>query len=332
VPLPAAGAGRERGRRLSWRSLSAAREDLLRELSPPILSAVGNEDTPSPLFHGCFDWHSAVHGVYSLYAIYDRTGEDLYLEAAAQHARPELVADELRYMSTAILEEENPYGFAWLLALVARQERVTGTRELRPLADFAAHRVGELVRGLDSDAASERVSNDRYGNLSWALLHLALWARHTQDDTLLELAQETVRRHLQSRAAEHASPLEAETGDVIEFMAPGLMRLAAIGTVLGADARRYLRAQLPAGFAVPPLTEPTTNHAAGVNFFRALALWHIYRATGAKRMRENVARLVLYQAGRADLWRESDYGHRHWIAQIGVRVIDDSYDDDADGR
>ena len=300
---------------------------MLRQLSPPILSAVGNEDTPSPLFHGCFDWHSAVHGVYSLYAIYDRTGEELYLEAAAQHVRPELVADELRYMSTAILDEENPYGFAWLLALVARQERVTGTRELRPLAAFAAEQVSGLTAGLDADAASARVANDAYGNLPWALLHLALWARHTQDGPLLELAQETARRHLQSEAAEGASPLEVDTGDVLEFMAPGLMRLAAIGGVLGAEARRYLRAQLPAGFDVPPLTQPTTIHAAGVNFFRALALWHVYRATGSKRIRENVARLVLYQVGRADLWRESDYDHRHWIAQIGVRVIDDSYAD-----
>src|SRR5262245_41728769 len=181
---------------MSWQTMARRREELLHTLAPPILSGVGNEDTPSPLFHGCFDWHSAVHGVYSLYAIYDRTGEDLYLEAAAQHAQPELVSDELRYMSTAILEEENPYGFAWLLALVARQEQVTRTRELRPLADFAAERVGGLVRGLDGDAASDRVANDRYGNLSWALLHLALWARHTQDGTLLELAQESVRRHL----------------------------------------------------------------------------------------------------------------------------------------
>lgn len=328
MPLPAAGACRERGRSLSWRRLSATREDLLRQLSPPILSAVGNEDTPSPLFHGCFDWHSAVHGLYSLYAIYDRTGEDLYLEAAAQHARPELVQDELRYMSTAIREEENPYGFAWVLALVAKQERVTGTRALRPLAAFAAEQVRGLAGGLDAAAAAAQVANDAYGNLSWALLHLALWARHTQDGPLLELVRETTRRNLQSAAGEQASPLDAERGDVLEFMAPGLMRLAAIGSVLGPEARRYLRAQIPAGFDVPPLTQPTTIHAAGVNFFRALALWHIWSATGLSRVRENVARLVLYQVGRTDLWRESDYDHRHWIAQIGVRVIDDSYDDE----
>jgi len=312
---------------VSWRRLSDAREDLLRELAPPILSAVGNEDTPSPLFHGCFDWHSAVHGVYSLYAIYDRTREDLYLEAARQHARPELVDDELHYMSTAVVEEENPYGFAWLLALVAKHECVTDTRELRPLADFAAERISGLVADLDSDAAAEQVANDAYGNLSWAVLHLALWARHADQGALLEVAQETVRRHLQSPAIERRCPIDAETGDALEFMAPGLMRLAAIGSVLGPESRPYIREQLPAGFDVPPLTEPTTIHAAGVNFFRALALVHLHRATGMARIRENAARLILYQVGRRDLWRDSDYAHRHWIAQIGVRAIDDSYDE-----
>jgi hypothetical protein len=267
-----------------------------------------------------------VHGVYSLYAIYDRTDEALYLEAATQHVRPELVQDELRYMSTAIRDEENPYGFAWLLALVAKHERVTGARELRPLAEFAAERIGELVAGLDDDAAAEHVADDAYGNLSWAMLHLALWARHTGNGALLELAQETVRRRLQSPEAERRCPIDAETGDAIEFMAPGLMRLAAIGSVLGPDSKPYVRRQLPAAFDVPPLTQPTTIHAAGVNFFRALALWHVYRATGMARIRENVARLVLYQVGRADLWRDSGYDHRHWIAQIGVRVLDDSYE------
>ena len=111
---------------MSWRAFVPAREDLLRTLSPSILSAVGRRDTPSPIFHGCFDWHSAVHGVYSLYAIYQRTGDELYLEAAEQHARVDLVAGELDYMRTAVRALENPYGFAWMLQLAIRQEDATG--------------------------------------------------------------------------------------------------------------------------------------------------------------------------------------------------------------
>jgi hypothetical protein len=309
---------------VSWRSLARRREELLHTLAPPILSAVGNQDTLSPIFHGCSDWHSAVHGVYSLYAIHRRTGDDLYLEAARQHARSELVVAELDYMRGEALEaEENPYGFAWVLALVRAQELATGTRELRPLADYARERVVALVTGLDAERGFELATCDRHPNLSWALMHLGLWARHEGNDELLEVARAAARRHLRDPRLDEALPAVSDAGDTDEFMAPALMRLAALGTILGDDVRK----RLPPHFEVAAVDSPTTVHAAGVGCFRAFALMHLHRATGLARLRENAAKLVLHQIERTNLWRSGDYDHRHWIAQIGVRVIDDSYDD-----
>jgi hypothetical protein len=308
---------------VSWETLAPRREELLHTLAPPILSALGNEDTPSPIFHGCSDWHSAVHGLYSLYAIHRRTGDDLYLEAALQHARPELVEPELEYMRGDELEAmENPYGFAWVLALVRAQELATGTNDLRPLADHALERILALVEGLDDERAFELATFDAHHNLSWAVIHLALWARYVDDHALLERTRETARRRLRGQRLDDALPVDADAGDVDEFMAPGLMRLAALGTVLGDDVRD----RLPPAFVVPPLANPATVHAGGVGFFRAFALMHLYRATDLAELRENAAALVLDQVARTDLWRSGDYDHRHWIAQIGVRVIDDSYD------
>jgi hypothetical protein len=311
---------------VSWRTFLARREDLLRTLSPPILSAVARRDTPSPIFHGCSDWHSAVHGVYALYAIYQRTGDELYLEAAEAQARPELVTAELEFMRSVVEEVENPYGYAWLLALAVREELATGARWLRPLADYAAGRIASLVSGLDAGTAHALVTTDRHRNLSFALIHLALWARHTGDGDLLDVAAAGARRWLLDPPVDAELPVAADAGETREFMAPGLMRLAAIGSVLGPG---HVRGLLPARYVVPPLTEPATVHAAGVNFFRAFALLHLSRALGAARLRDNAARLVLYQAGRPDLWRSAGYDRRHWVAQIGVRVIDDSYENGA---
>jgi len=311
---------------MTWMEFEQARVERLHTLAPVILSAVGNQDTPSPIFHGCFDWHSAVHGVYSLYAIYNRTGDELYLEAARQHARPELVAGELGYMRQAWLErEENPYGFAWMLVLVETQERATGGLELRPLADFAVERITARLADVDEESAFQSAVNDAYGNLSWALLHLARWARHAGDDDLLALARGIARRHLVGDRLDAALPLGSDAGATLEFMAPGLMRLAALGSVLGDDGREHIDRVLPADFTLPPFTTPTTIHGGGVNFFRAFALLHLYAATGRASLAEDVANVFAYQLGRTDLWRSGDYQHRHWIAQIGVRVIDDSY-------
>jgi hypothetical protein len=313
---------------MSWRTFEREREGMLHTLAPPILSAVGNHDTPSPIFHGCFDWHSAVHGVYSLYALYRRTRCDLYLEAARQHARPELVGAELDYMRSGELDEqENPYGFAWVLALVKAQEKATGCHELRALAELACDRIRTRVESLDADSAFDLATRDTHHNLSWALIHLALWARHAADGRLLAFTRDAARDRLQSERVDEALPVSSDAEDPLEFMAPALMRLAALGDVLGDEARVYVRRRLPPRFAVPSVTDPTTVHAAGVNFFRAFALMRIHEATGLARLRENVAALVTYQVRRSDLWRQADYDHRHWIAQIGVRVIDDSYGD-----
>jgi hypothetical protein len=309
---------------MSWRTLAQAREELLHTLAPPILSGLGNDDTPSPIFHGCFDWHSAVHGVYSLYAIHRRTGDNLYLEAARQHARPELVEAELEHMRDKELEaQENPYGFSWVLALVRTQELATDTHELRPLADYARERIVALVTELDAERGFELATCDGHSNLSWALIHLALWARYVDDEALLELARDAARRHLQGARLDDVLPATMDAGDTDEFMAPALMRLAALGAVLGDDVRD----RLPPRFEVQPLETPTTVHARGAGFFRAFALLSLHRATALARLRENAARLVLRQVARTDLWRSGDYDHRHWVAQIGVRVIDDSYDD-----
>jgi hypothetical protein len=313
---------------MNWLESKPEREELLHTLATPILSAVGNDDTPSPIFHGCWDWHSAVHGVYSLYTLYRRTGCDLYLEAGRQHARAELIDAEIEYMRTDKLDrEENPYGFAWILALVRAQELATNSRELRPLADFALERVLARVEALDGESAFELAMLDTHHNLSWALIHLALWARYTDDEALLTFTRDAARRHLQDERVDEALPVESDTGHALEFMAPALMRLAALGDVLGEEARSYVVERVPRDFDVPPVTAPTTVHEAGVNFFRAFALLRIHRATQLASVRENVASLVSYQVGRADLWRQGDYQHRHWIAQIGVRVIDDSYGD-----
>jgi hypothetical protein len=311
---------------VSWQSFLASREELLRSLSLPILPAVVRRDTSSPIFHGCHDWHSAVHGLYSLYAIYQRTGDDLYLEAAQQVALPELVADELKHMASVVGDSENPYGFAWMLALAMRQKQATGGCELCPLAEYAANRIVQLVDELNEKTAFALATTDKHPNLSFGLIHLALWARQMGAPELLEETAGAVRRWLLDPRLDEALPVVADTKDVPEFMPPGLMRLAAIAYVLGSEETSYVQRHLPARLTVPPLTNPTTVHAAGANFFRAFALLHLYRATGLARLRDNAARLVLYQVKRPDLWRSADYDHRHWVAQIGVRVIDDSYE------
>jgi hypothetical protein len=310
----------------AWDDFVAAREDLLVRFSPPVLVGQGRHDTDSPMFHGNFDWHSCVHAIWALYTLHLRTGEDLFRDAAVQHARPELVDAELEFLRGPIGDEETPYGFAWILALTARREQAGLDGAFRPLAEEGVRRIVEWLDGLDDESGLAAARLDTHNNLSWALIHLNRWAEYTGDDALRERCREEVRRHLAVPERDDAFPLEADAGEAPEFMPTALLRLAAAVQVLP-EGRGFAAERVPGGFWIPPVERPVTPHDAGLNVFRAYALWDLFEATNDVAIRENYARLILTQADHPEWWRQGpNDGYRHWVAQIAIRAIDRSYD------
>ncbi|STQ11824.1 Protein of uncharacterised function (DUF2891) [Enterobacter cloacae] len=75
-----------------------------------------------PIFYGCFDWHSAVHGYWLLLRclrLYPELScRDDIITLFADHLTPEKVAQELAYFNAPFRASfERPYGYGWLLAL-----------------------------------------------------------------------------------------------------------------------------------------------------------------------------------------------------------------------
>ena len=89
----------------------------LRALAAPIRAAVLRRDTGHAAFHGCWDWHSAVHGHWAILRVARVSGQ---VEAEAAWVEAQLteagIADE-----AALLRQhprfEDPYGRAWFLRL-----------------------------------------------------------------------------------------------------------------------------------------------------------------------------------------------------------------------
>lgn len=102
----------------AWETLLADRDAHLAALGEVVLACVVREDTPYPAFHGCYDWHSAVHGHWALY----RLATELEDEAWAEAADLQILAGaegELELLDAGI-PAEMPYGYAWFLALARR--------------------------------------------------------------------------------------------------------------------------------------------------------------------------------------------------------------------
>ena len=98
-----------------------------------VLNSAGDVAEPAkltPVFYGCFDWHSAVHGHWLLTRLW---GQDVVPEmdeeiaaALAANFTEEKIAGELAYFQGADRAAfERPYGIAWFLQL---------TTELREIA------------------------------------------------------------------------------------------------------------------------------------------------------------------------------------------------------
>ena len=146
----------------------------------------------TPVFFGCFDWHSAVHGHWLLVRL-------LRLEACGDHEararaalaesleEPKLDA-ELRYLEApGRAGFEMPYGMAWLLQLGA---------ELAAWDDPSAQRFSTLISPLE-ELAARRVA--RYlERLPWPIRS----GQHNQTAFSLGLALDAARERGHARLEE----------------------------------------------------------------------------------------------------------------------------------
>jgi Protein of unknown function (DUF2891) len=133
----------------------------------------------TPAFHGCYDWHSAVHGHWMLARLARSfPGTPLAGQARAALARnitPENIAAEVRYLEApGRAAFERPYGLAWLLQLSAelRASQSSLASVLDPLEEAAAKKLEEWLPKLPYPDRS-----GQHSNTAFALGLMIDWAR-----------------------------------------------------------------------------------------------------------------------------------------------------------
>ena len=146
-------------------ALLRARREMARELVAPILAGVARKDTGHAAFHGCVDWHSAVHGVWALTAYARMTGDTVCDGLLEETLRPEKLAAE-RALLAARPGFEMPYGRAWFLRLAIDHERVFKDRRLAALADEAAQSLMTRYQKIDPDPLSTATSSRQLPSVS----------------------------------------------------------------------------------------------------------------------------------------------------------------------
>ncbi len=289
-----------------------------------------------PIFHGSFDWHSCVHG-YWLLARISRRFADLpeAAEITALFDRkltPERVGGELAYLDRPLSGGfERPYGWAWLLALMAELERRTAARErvwadaLRPLAAAFAERLRAYL-----PKATYPVRAGVHSNTAFALT-LALDYAETCGDP--ELAALIRSRAIAWYGADADCQAWEPSGD--DFLSPALIEAACMRRALAPPDFRewfdrflpHLASGRPASLFTPATVSDRSDgkiaHLDGVNLSRA---WCLRDLAGAFEAADPLRALLSGSAARH--LAESlphvagDYMGEHWLASFATLALE----------
>lgn len=250
----------------------------------------GPEDarTPAelhPIFYGCLDWHSAVHGHWMLVRWLRLDPPDLdaaRIEAALERSfDARRVAGELEYFSPDRRSFERPYGLAWFLQLMT---------ELRAWDDPRARRWAERLAPLEREVVARfvrwlpdlvyPVRSGTHDQTAFALGLALDWARTANDASVETLLTGTAHRLY---GTDRRCPLRYEPSGE-DFLSPCLMEADLMRRVLPArEYARWLTRFLPEipttggdAWLTPGVVRDRTDgklmHLDGLNLSRAWAL------------------------------------------------------------
>jgi hypothetical protein len=291
----------------------------------------------TPVFFGCFDWHSAVHGHWLL-ARLARTYPTTPLAETAravldQSFTPEKIAAEVRYLEGPGRNTfERPYGLAWLLQLSMELREWQDSRAqawaaaLAPLEKAAAKRLSEWLPKL-----SRPIRVGEHDQTAFAMGLALDWARATGSGEMAVLIEQRAKDYY---LADKDCPLEYEPSGQ-DFFSPCLAEADLMRRVLPSERygpwlREFLPG-IPRGASktwlepavVTDRADGKLVHLDGLNLSRAWMLEGIAAGlpAGDKRIPALSAAAATHrQAGLAAVSAEH-YEGGHWLGTFAVYLV-----------
>jgi hypothetical protein len=283
---------------------------------------LGDEDalTPRalhPIFYGSFDWHSCVHGWWTLLTLRrlfpGMEDAAAIAEMASDSFTGDKVGAELAYLDRPLSRGfERPYGWAWLMYfhLEASRHQERWAAELEPLARAFAKRLHDYLQIL-----TYPIRVGTHFNTAFALILSLDWAEKF-DPPLAELIRE---RALHWFGADRDCQAWEPGGD--EFLSPALSEALCMNRTRAADFSAWfehflpgIENQQPATLFEPAIVSDRSDgkiaHLDGLNLSRA---W-CWRQLGYREHAEaHLAAAMSHLSG--------DYMGEHWLASFALLAL-----------
>ena len=308
-----------------------------------VLSSAADVAEPAkltPLFYGCFDWHSAVHGHWLLTRLW---GQGLVPEmdeeiaaALAANFTEEKIAGELAYFNGEDRKAfERPYGIAWFLQLTAELREIAdgdgGKAEqakawLARLEPLEAVIVGNIKDWLPKLAYPIRLGTHNQSAFAFGLF--LDWAAQSGDSEMASLVREkTMAFHRNDLDCPMAYEPSGE-----DFLSSCLMVADLMRRVMNeSEYASWLSGFLPKiptdgsgdWLAVGIVNDPTDGklvHLDGLNLSRAWALEGIASGLPADdpRRASLLASATLHGESGEKSVRTPHYAGGHWLASFAT--------------
>ncbi len=290
-----------------------------------------------PVFYGCYDWHSAVHGHWLLVRVlklYPEVPEAREIRAALDaNITPENVAAEIAYLEEPNRKSfERTYGWAWLLKL---SEELSGwddpdgnrwSTALDPLARAIAARAADFL-----PRQTYPIRTGVHPNTAFGIAFALDYADAVGDAALRAIL---VERSVAHYAKDRGCPAGWEPGGE-DFFSPCLMEADLMRRVLEpARFADWFRDFLPgiargepAGLLAPAEVadrgDPKIVHLDGLNLSRAWCMAGIAASLPA----DDPARSVLAESAALHA-RETlahvasgQYEGEHWLATFAAYAL-----------
>jgi len=286
--------------------------------------------TLHPAFYGCFDWHSSVHGHWSIVALLKQfpqmNNANELRSLLKRHLSKKNIAAEIAYFKAASNNSfERTYGWTWLLKLDL--ELVTWNdplgkelhRNLKPLADVISKKYIDFLPKLNHPIRVGTHTNTAFG------LRFAY-------EYALKTNNHELKRVIRSRAKafymnDEDCPMSWEP-DGTDFLSPCLEEANLMKYILPQkEYKKWLRKFLPQIFEsdfmlpvgeVSDRTDGHLVHLDGLNYSRAWCLYNLAEDKDLIHLKRIADEHVNYSYPNLV---GDDYMGGHWLASFALLAI-----------
>lgn len=294
----------------------------------------------TPVFYGCFDWHSAVHGHWLLTRLWGQNivpdMDTEIVSALEANFTEDKITGEIAYFKGSNRKAfERPYGIAWFLQLTAELREISAGQgpkaeqaqkwlfKLRPLERIIADNIKDWIPKL---AYPIRVGTHNQSAFAFGLF--LDWARISKDAAMEKLVTD---KALSFHKDDRNCPISYEPSGE-DFLSPCLMEADLMRRVMGeAQFSTWLTKFLPDiptdgradWLAIGIVNDPTDGklvHLDGVNLSRAWALQGIASALPQDDPRRGALLASANLHGEAGEKSVSTphYSGSHWLASFAT--------------